>query len=114
MTGELLPKPADGSTRVAFVSGTGFSFEIKSARDVERARIIMEIDAQNQPVRKAGRRCEKDAVHLILSWRPGETPTERDVWRKASSDAKHFSSPLSLLLMSRRCASALATSTANR
>ena len=64
----------------------GFSFPIETLADVERARILMELDAQNQPVRRGGWRCEQDCVHLVLSWRPGEQPTREDV-EAAAKDA---------------------------
>jgi len=70
VTGELLPKRADGSSRVEWVGGTGFSFPIKTPADVDRARKIMELDAQNQGSKT--RKCENDCVHLVLSWWPGE------------------------------------------
>jgi AAA domain/Relaxase/Mobilisation nuclease domain len=79
VTGELLPKRADGSARVEWIGGTGFSFPVRTLADIERARILMELDAQNQPVRRGGWRCEQDCVHLVLAWRPGEHPTRKDV-----------------------------------
>jgi hypothetical protein len=86
VTGELLPKKPDGSTRVEWIGGTGFSFPIRTLADIERARILMELDAQNQPARRGGWRCEQDCVHLVLSWRPGEEPTRNDV-EEAAKDA---------------------------
>jgi AAA domain/Relaxase/Mobilisation nuclease domain len=86
VTGELLPKRADGSTRVEWIGGTGFSFPVRTLADIERARILMELDAQNQPVRRGGWRCEQDCVHLVLAWRLGERPTRKDV-EAAAKDA---------------------------
>lgn len=86
LTGELLPRRADGSSRVEWIGGTGFSFPIGTLADVERARLLMELDAQNQPVRKGGWRCEQDCVHLVLAWRPGEQPTRNDI-EMAAKDA---------------------------
>lgn len=67
VTGELLPKRTDGSSRVEWIGGTGFSFPIRTLADVERARLLMGLDAQNQPVRRGGWRCEQDCVHLVLA-----------------------------------------------
>jgi Ti-type conjugative transfer relaxase TraA len=60
-------------SRVGWISGTGFGFAIRDHNDAELARRIMEFDALNQT--SPTRRCEKDVVHLALSWRPGETPS---------------------------------------
>jgi ATP-dependent exoDNAse (exonuclease V) alpha subunit len=79
VTGELLPPRPDGGSRVDWIGGTGFSFAINTKADAERARILMEIDAQNQPPRKGGRRCEKDCVHLVLAWRPGDRPSREEM-----------------------------------
>ena len=65
--------PADGNSRVTWVGGTGFGFEIGTREDADLARRVMEFDAQNQTSRT--RPCEKDCVHLSLGWRPGELPT---------------------------------------
>ena len=72
-TGELRSKPANENTRVEWIGGTGFGFEVKPRDDADLARRIMEFDALNQGSRT--KRCEKDCVHLSLGWRPGETPT---------------------------------------
>ena len=71
-TGQLRHKPAAGS-RVAWIGGTGFGFDIETEEDAGHARRIMEFAAQNQASRT--RPCEKDCVHLSLAWRPGEKPT---------------------------------------
>jgi ATP-dependent exoDNAse (exonuclease V) alpha subunit len=77
VTGELNPKPGDGKTRVAWIGGTGFSFAVKTEADVNRGRILMELAAQNQDSRT--RKCEQDCVHLVLAWRPGETPSREEM-----------------------------------
>lgn len=84
VTGELLAPRPDGSSRVEWFGGTGFSFPIRTLADVERARWRMELEAQNQSSRT--RKCEQDCVHLVLSWRPGETPTREDM-EAAAKDA---------------------------
>jgi len=76
-TGELKEQGADGQSRVAWIGGTGFGFGITSEADADLARRIMEFDALNQKSRT--RQCEKDCVHLSLSWRPGEEPTREQM-----------------------------------
>ncbi len=71
-TGELKRIPSCARSRVAWIGGIGFGFEIKSDEDVELARRVMEWGAQFQESRT--RRCEKDCVHLSLSWQPGDQP----------------------------------------
>jgi hypothetical protein len=70
-------------SRVDWIGGTGFGFEIRDRGDADLARRIMEFDALNQASRT--RRCEKDVVHLILSWRPGETPDRAQMEEAARS-----------------------------
>ena len=72
-TGQSRRKRTDAGSRVAWIGGIGFGFDILSADDADLARRIMEFDAQNQASRT--RQCEKDCVHLSLAWRPGEKPT---------------------------------------
>ncbi len=83
-TGELNILAAGEETRVDWIGGTGFGFEIESREDADLARRIMEFDAQNQSSRT--RRCEMDCVHLSLCWRPGEEPT-REQMTAAVKDA---------------------------
>jgi Ti-type conjugative transfer relaxase TraA len=83
VTGELNPPRADGTTRVDWIGGTGFSFTVRTEADAERARVLMEIAAQNQSSKT--RKCEQDAVHLILSWRPGEKPSREEMEEAARS-----------------------------
>ena len=72
-TGQLRRKPANAESRVAWIGGIGFGFDIVTQDDADLARRIMEFAAQNQASRT--RPCEKDCVHLSLGWRPGEKPT---------------------------------------
>ncbi len=76
-TGKRRRPLADGHSRVAWIGGTGFGFDIESREDADLARRIMEFDALNQASRT--RQCEKDCVHLSLGWRPGETPTREEM-----------------------------------
>ncbi len=68
--------PGDQS-RVEWIGGTGFGFPICTAEDADLGRRIMEFDALNQSSRT--RRCEMDALHLSLSWSPGETPSRTEM-----------------------------------
>jgi Ti-type conjugative transfer relaxase TraA len=80
-TGELLPDPLDGSSRVAWIGGTGFGFNIETEAHAEVARRIMEYDARWQKGQ-----AQQDCMHLSLSWRPGEQPT-REQMEEAAHDA---------------------------
>jgi Ti-type conjugative transfer relaxase TraA len=73
-TGHFLP--ADAPSRVDWIGGTGFEFEIDSAERVEVARRVMEYEARNQGHKK--RRCEQVCVHMVVSWERGETPTREE------------------------------------
>lgn len=65
--------PPGQESRVDWIGGQNFGFEINSRERIDLARRIMEFDALNQASRT--RRCEKDAVHLMLAWRVGDQPT---------------------------------------
>ncbi len=82
-TGELKPDPLDGSSRVAWIGGTGFGFKIQTEADAELARRIMEFDALNQT---SGQRASRIACTCLLAWRPGEQPT-REQMEEAARDA---------------------------
>ena len=77
------PAPAnENESRVAWVSGQGFGGWTPENRDTaELARRVMEFDATHQSSRT--RRCEKDCMHLVLSWRTGETPSREEMERAA-------------------------------
>ena len=86
LTGETKILEAGASSRVDWISGTGFGFDIQTADDVDLARRIMEFDSLNQdsPTRK----CVKDCVHLSLAWHPGEKPTRQQMEETARSALK--------------------------
>lgn len=65
--------PPDQHSRVDWIGGTGFGFPVNDRADADLARRMMEFTALNQ--KSATRKCELDAVHLSLAWRPGEAPT---------------------------------------
>jgi hypothetical protein len=83
-TGALRELAPGDETRVSWIGGTGFGFDIETYADADLARRIMEFDALNQASRT--RQCEKDCVHLSLAWRPGETPS-REQMETAAKDA---------------------------
>jgi Ti-type conjugative transfer relaxase TraA len=83
-SGELNIRRDGEPSRVEWIGGVGFGFEIESREDADLARRIMEFDAQNQSSRT--RQCEMDCVHLSLCWRPGEEPT-REQMEAAAQDA---------------------------
>jgi len=73
-------------SRVDWIGGQGFGFAINSRERVDLARRVMEFDALNQASRT--RRCEKDAVHLMLAWRVGVTPTRAEMEEAAAGALK--------------------------
>ncbi|MHB8270219.1 AAA family ATPase [Bradyrhizobium sp.] len=83
-SGELNILGDGEQSRVDWIGGVGFGFEIESRDDADLARRIMEFDAQNQSGRT--RRCEMDCVHIAMCWRPGEEPT-REQMETAAKDA---------------------------
>ena len=83
-TGELKELAAGEQSRVDWIGGTGFGFEINSEADADLARRVMEFDALNQS--SPTRQCEKDCVHLSLAWARGDTPTREDM-ESAARDA---------------------------
>jgi Ti-type conjugative transfer relaxase TraA len=83
-TGDPRKIGPDQISRVGWIGGVNFGFDIESREDAELARRIMEFDALNQASRT--RQCEKDCVHLSLGWRPGEQPT-REQMEAAAHDA---------------------------
>ena len=70
-------------TRVAWLGGQSFGFEVNSRERAHLATRIMEFDALNQ--RSRTKPCEKDAVHLTLAWRVGEAPSREDMEAAARS-----------------------------
>jgi Ti-type conjugative transfer relaxase TraA len=79
-THERRPDAAnDNESRVAWISGQGWREDWKpeNRADVEHARKLMEQMALNQ--RSKTRQCEKDCLHLVLSWRTGETPNREEM-----------------------------------
>jgi Ti-type conjugative transfer relaxase TraA len=85
-TGELLELQPGEQSRVAWISGQGFSYDINGLDDAQLARREMEFDALNQASKT--RQCEKDCMHLTLAWKPGETPTQKDMEAAARSALK--------------------------
>ncbi len=69
--------PPGEDSRVAWIGGQSFGIAIDNRSDAELAVRIMEFDALNQASRT--KRCEKDAVHLMLAWRIGEEPTREQM-----------------------------------
>jgi Ti-type conjugative transfer relaxase TraA len=76
-TGELKQPANDDKSRVDWIGGQGFAFEVKTSADAELARRVMEFAALNQ--RSRTRKCEQDCVHLSLAWKPGETPSRAEM-----------------------------------
>jgi Ti-type conjugative transfer relaxase TraA len=85
-TGELKALVAGSESRVAWIGGTGFGFDIESRADADLARRIMEFDALNQT--SPTRRCEQDCVHLSLGWSLGENPAPAEMEKGALAALK--------------------------
>jgi Ti-type conjugative transfer relaxase TraA len=85
-TGEARTEPKGEQSRVAWISGQNFGFEIDSPERAELARRVMEFMAQNQTSKT--KPCVKDCVHLALGWRPGEEPTREQMEAAARSALK--------------------------
>jgi ATP-dependent exoDNAse (exonuclease V) alpha subunit len=77
---------ADAGDRVAWIGGTGFSYEIESKSDVDLARREMEFDALYQGNKT--KKCVFDCVHIVLAWERGETPTREEMEEAARSQLK--------------------------
>jgi Ti-type conjugative transfer relaxase TraA len=73
-------------SRVAWIGGQNFGFDINSRERADLGRRIMEFDALNQT--SPTRRCEKDAVHLMLAWRVGDKPTRQQMEEAAHGALK--------------------------
>jgi Ti-type conjugative transfer relaxase TraA len=73
-------------SRVGWIGGQNFGFDITSRERAELATRIMEFDALNQ--RSRTKPCEKDALHLTLAWRVGEAPSRDEMEQAARSALK--------------------------
>ena len=76
----------EAKSRVDWISGQGFGFAINSREDADLARRVMEFDALNATSKT--RRCEQDCVHISLSWRPGEKPSQKEMEAAAQTALK--------------------------
>jgi Ti-type conjugative transfer relaxase TraA len=85
-TGEHAILAPGDTSRVDWIGGTGFGFNVETQADADLARRIMEFDSLNQGSRT--KLCEKDCVHIALGWRPGENPTRDDMEKSALSALK--------------------------
>jgi Ti-type conjugative transfer relaxase TraA len=85
-SGELADLGLGDESRVDWIGGINFGFEIETREDADLARRIMEFDALNQASRT--KQCEKDCVHLALGWRPGEMPTREEMEAAAKGALK--------------------------
>ncbi|MGO9005292.1 MAG: AAA family ATPase [Beijerinckiaceae bacterium] len=75
--GKYRTEPKGEQSRVAWLGGTGFGFEVESAEDADLARRMMEFTALNQKSRT--KQCHQDCLSLSLAWRPGEEPTREQM-----------------------------------
>ncbi len=75
--GKYRTEPKGEQSRVAWLGGTGFGFEVESAEDADLARRMMEFTALNQKSRT--KQCHQDCLSLSLAWRPSEEPTREQM-----------------------------------
>ena len=80
-TGKTRPAVNDNESRVAWISGQGFGWTPNDRDTADLARREMEFAALNQSSKT--RKCDKDTLHLVLSWRTGETPTREEMEQAA-------------------------------
>ena len=81
-TGLIRPSVRDSAARVEWIGGQGFEGWTPHDRSTaDLARKVMEFSALNQTSKT--RPCEKDCLHLILSWRKGERPSREEMEQAA-------------------------------
>ena len=87
-TGERIRLEAGQVSRAEILGGQNFGFAIDSAERVELARRIMEFNGL--PENQAGRtrKCEKDCLHVSLSWDPSEQPSREEMLEAAQGALK--------------------------
>ena len=78
-TGHLKDLPEGQESRVAWFGGQGFGWAIESREDADLARRIMEHAADPKVQASKTKPCEKDCLHLVLSWRTGEEPSREEM-----------------------------------
>jgi len=84
-TRQLRPAAAnDDESRVAWIGGQDVGgWTPQSRDDAETMRRIMEFSARPENQASKTKKCEKDAMHLVLSWRTGETPSREEMEQAA-------------------------------
>jgi hypothetical protein len=67
------------------LGGQNFGFDVYDDRTADIARRMMEYDASPQMQADKNRLCEKDCLHISLSWAPGQSPGD-DEKRQAARE----------------------------
>jgi len=75
-------------SRSEILGGQNFGFEIDSFEKVELARRIMEFNAAPENQVSRTRKCEKDCLHLSISWEAGQNPSRAEMTEAAQSVLK--------------------------
>jgi len=76
---------SDAESRVAWIGGQNFigDWPPQNRDDAELMRKVMEYYARPENQSSATRKCEKVVLHLMLSWRIGETPARAEMEQAA-------------------------------
>lgn len=79
LTGKRILLPDGQISRAQVLGGQNFGYDIETPEDVELARKVMEWMAK--PENQAGRtrKCEKDCMHISLSWHKGYQPSSEEM-----------------------------------
>ena len=85
--GRKPPAANENESRVAWMSAQGFgAWQPQSRADVDLMRKIMEFSALPENQKYKTKICREDCLHLVLSWRVGETPNKEEM-EKAAREA---------------------------
>lgn len=87
-TGERLELVPGETSRATILGGQNFGYEVNSAERLEVARRDMEWNGKAENQASATRKCEKDCLHVSLSWESGQEPTAEDMAEAAKGFLK--------------------------
>jgi ATP-dependent exoDNAse (exonuclease V) alpha subunit len=79
ITGARLTLEAGDRSRAEILGGQNFGFEIDSEDRLDMARRMMEWNGKAENQASRGRKCEKDCLHVSLSWGDGQTPSRAEM-----------------------------------
>ena len=74
----------ENESRVSWIGKQGFGDWVPETREgVEIMRCMMEHAAKPENQNNKTKKCDKDVLHLVLSWRTGENPTRQEMEQAA-------------------------------